>query len=374
MTYVIAEPCVDVMDTACVSVCPVDCIHFDEGVDRKLFIDPNECIDCGACEPECPVNAIFPEESLPARVGRLHGDRRPVVHRQGRGPRRPRRAQARLSPRTRGGPSTAARPGPVHRPRTLRPRRCGAVCVYEHGVTAPDPRALVGPAGSRPAPVDWIDAHRLAPAGRHRDRVRARAGRRARGRDLAVRRAARGPRAADRRRAFPRGPGCGSWRPPAARARRGGARGGGPGPHHRVRPVSRVHGRAAGSSARSSHGTDDEVEVLALDPVSIEGILNAIQAVGAMTEAEDAAMDVVVGLRERLQAVETIVVGRRDHGFAPPRLACARMARSAGGGGSLGPRAGPPGRRLGAPRARGRARHARPRGTPSARWTPRSSC
>ena len=44
---------------------PVDCIHYDEGADRKLFIDPNECIDCGACEPECPVNAIFPEESLP---------------------------------------------------------------------------------------------------------------------------------------------------------------------------------------------------------------------------------------------------------------------------------------------------------------------
>ncbi|MHB8960008.1 MAG: 4Fe-4S dicluster domain-containing protein [Candidatus Limnocylindrales bacterium] len=66
MTYVIAEPCVDVMDTACVSVCPVDCIHLDEGVDRMLYIDPNECIDCGACEPECPVNAIFPEESVPA--------------------------------------------------------------------------------------------------------------------------------------------------------------------------------------------------------------------------------------------------------------------------------------------------------------------
>ncbi len=65
MTYVIAEPCVDVMDQACVSVCPVDCIHFEEGVDRTLYIDPNECIDCGACEPECPVNAIFPEESLP---------------------------------------------------------------------------------------------------------------------------------------------------------------------------------------------------------------------------------------------------------------------------------------------------------------------
>ena len=60
MTYVIAEPCVDVMDQACVAVCPVDCIHFEQGTDRIL------CIDCGACEPECPVNAIFPEESLPA--------------------------------------------------------------------------------------------------------------------------------------------------------------------------------------------------------------------------------------------------------------------------------------------------------------------
>ena len=66
MTYVIAEPCVDTMDQACVAVCPVDCIHFEQGVDRTLYIDPNECIDCGACEPECPVSAIFPEESLPA--------------------------------------------------------------------------------------------------------------------------------------------------------------------------------------------------------------------------------------------------------------------------------------------------------------------
>src|SRR4029078_1314480 len=65
MTYVIAEPCIDVLDISCVSVCPVDCIHYEEGTDRKLFFDPNECIDCGACEPECPVSAIFPEESLP---------------------------------------------------------------------------------------------------------------------------------------------------------------------------------------------------------------------------------------------------------------------------------------------------------------------
>ena len=65
MTYVIGEPCVDVMDTACVEVCPVDCIHYEEGSDRKLFIDPEECIDCGACEPACPVTAIFAEEDVP---------------------------------------------------------------------------------------------------------------------------------------------------------------------------------------------------------------------------------------------------------------------------------------------------------------------
>ena len=62
MTYVIAEPCIDIKDLSCIDVCPVDCIHVGE---RMLVIDPVECIDCGACEPECPVNAIFPEESLP---------------------------------------------------------------------------------------------------------------------------------------------------------------------------------------------------------------------------------------------------------------------------------------------------------------------
>ena len=47
MAYVIAEPCVDVLDQSCVAVCPVDCIHFEEGTDRKLFIDPDECITAG---------------------------------------------------------------------------------------------------------------------------------------------------------------------------------------------------------------------------------------------------------------------------------------------------------------------------------------
>lgn len=62
MTYIIAQPCLDVKDRSCIDVCPVDCIH---EASRILVIDPEECIDCAACEPECPVEAIFPEDSLP---------------------------------------------------------------------------------------------------------------------------------------------------------------------------------------------------------------------------------------------------------------------------------------------------------------------
>jgi NAD-dependent dihydropyrimidine dehydrogenase PreA subunit len=62
VTYIIAEPCIDIKDRSCVDVCPVDCIH---EFARQLIIDPEECIDCGACEPECPVEAIFPEDALP---------------------------------------------------------------------------------------------------------------------------------------------------------------------------------------------------------------------------------------------------------------------------------------------------------------------
>ena len=64
MTYIIGEPCIDIKDRSCVDVCPVDCIH---EADRMLVIDPEECIDCGACEPECPVEAIFPEDALPEK-------------------------------------------------------------------------------------------------------------------------------------------------------------------------------------------------------------------------------------------------------------------------------------------------------------------
>ncbi len=64
MTYVIAEPCIDIIDRACVEECPVDCIYEGE---RALYIHPDECVDCGACEPVCPVEAIFYEDDVPAQ-------------------------------------------------------------------------------------------------------------------------------------------------------------------------------------------------------------------------------------------------------------------------------------------------------------------
>ena len=63
MTYVVVENCIKCKHTDCVDVCPVDCFH--EGP-NFLVIDPEECIDCTLCEPECPVEAIFAEEDLPA--------------------------------------------------------------------------------------------------------------------------------------------------------------------------------------------------------------------------------------------------------------------------------------------------------------------
>ncbi|MDA0271352.1 MAG: ferredoxin family protein, partial [Chloroflexi bacterium] len=71
MTFVITETCIDTQDQACVDVCPVDCIHFEEGADRMLYINPVECIDCGACQPACPVTAIFPEGDVPAAQARF---------------------------------------------------------------------------------------------------------------------------------------------------------------------------------------------------------------------------------------------------------------------------------------------------------------
>jgi len=78
MTWIIMEPCIDVRDRACVDVCPVDCIYeiddegksiqgvqADPGREKMLYIHPEECIDCGACEPVCPVDAIVIDEEVP---------------------------------------------------------------------------------------------------------------------------------------------------------------------------------------------------------------------------------------------------------------------------------------------------------------------
>ena len=66
MAYIICEPCVDVKDTACVEVCPVDCIHTTEG-QNQLYIDPDVCIDCAACVPACPVEAIYMQSDVPSQ-------------------------------------------------------------------------------------------------------------------------------------------------------------------------------------------------------------------------------------------------------------------------------------------------------------------
>jgi ferredoxin len=65
MTYVITEPCIGTKDASCVEACPVDCIHSTDA-DEQYYIDPDVCIDCGACEPVCPVTAIFAESDVPA--------------------------------------------------------------------------------------------------------------------------------------------------------------------------------------------------------------------------------------------------------------------------------------------------------------------
>ena len=88
MTFIITEPCIGVKDSACVDSCPVDCIHprtdeekFDS--EKMLYIDPEECIDCGACVPECPVEAIFMLEELPTQFEKSREDNAQYYREQG---------------------------------------------------------------------------------------------------------------------------------------------------------------------------------------------------------------------------------------------------------------------------------------------------
>ena len=64
MAFVVTEPCVNCKYTDCVVVCPMDCFYGD---DRQLYIDPDDCIDCDACLPECPVEAIYSESNVPEK-------------------------------------------------------------------------------------------------------------------------------------------------------------------------------------------------------------------------------------------------------------------------------------------------------------------
>lgn len=85
MAHIVAEPCINCKYTDCVAVCPVDCFH--EGV-NFLAIDPETCIDCGLCPPECPTSAIFAEEDLPEKwkeyvaINAKYGKEWPVIDSQ----------------------------------------------------------------------------------------------------------------------------------------------------------------------------------------------------------------------------------------------------------------------------------------------------
>ncbi len=72
MTYIVTENCVECKFTDCVEVCPVDCFYQAAENPTMLFIHPDECIDCGACEPECPVAAIFAEEDVPEDMAKYY--------------------------------------------------------------------------------------------------------------------------------------------------------------------------------------------------------------------------------------------------------------------------------------------------------------
>jgi len=66
MAYIVTEPCISEKNKSCIDVCPVDCIYEEgDGLDQMVYINPDECIDCGACESACPVTAIYEESAVP---------------------------------------------------------------------------------------------------------------------------------------------------------------------------------------------------------------------------------------------------------------------------------------------------------------------
>ena len=84
MTHIIVSPCIGLKDGSCIDVCPVDCIYTTDD-DKQMFIAPDECIDCGACIPACPVKRHLPGGPRPRRREGVPGDQRPVLRGQGYG-------------------------------------------------------------------------------------------------------------------------------------------------------------------------------------------------------------------------------------------------------------------------------------------------
>lgn len=139
MAFVIAEPCIGTKDTACLDACPIDCIHpkkntkYDDarpGFDEvpQLYIDPVECIDCGACVSVCPVAAIFALDDLPEKW--KHYTELNARYVQGRQvhPRRVRQAQR---------SEVGAQEKPNHSPSLRSPSEARSVCPTKQGHQSP---------------------------------------------------------------------------------------------------------------------------------------------------------------------------------------------------------------------------------------------
>ncbi len=143
MTFIITAPCIDTTDQACVSVCPVDCIHFEEGKDRMLYINPAECIDCGACQPACPVSAIFPEGDVPADQARFI-EINPLWYED------PEAARAQVG----GGGAPAAAPAATEASPTAEADAPAATASTDASAVAPAPEATpAAPPKPKPAPA-----------------------------------------------------------------------------------------------------------------------------------------------------------------------------------------------------------------------------
>ena len=171
MTHVVTEACIRCKYTDCVDVCPVDC--FREGP-NFLAIDPDECIDCAVCIPECPVNAILPEEDVPGQPARVHQDQR----RPGQELAQHHQAQARAARcrRVEGQEDKLDRADPLIAPTAVKPRPqpSAAAAAHDHDRCADHRRRPRGPVpGLRAGAARDLRARRRRPALRGRPVRRA---------------------------------------------------------------------------------------------------------------------------------------------------------------------------------------------------------